>query len=65
MSSDIKRFDGTYSNFIEKMKYVLTSKKEKAAFPDNETFADCLRTKNIYAMLPRYKAYLFETPGKR
>ena len=42
------------------MKYVLTSKKEKAAFPDNETFADCLRTKNIYAMLPRYKAYLFE-----
>ena len=60
MSSDIKRFDGTYSNFIEKMKYVLTSKKEKAAFPDNETFADCLRTKNIYAMLPRYKAYLFE-----
>lgn len=27
---------------------------------DNETFADCLRTKNIYAMLPRYKAYLFE-----
>ena len=60
MSPDIKRFDGTYSNFIEKMKYVLTSKKEKAAFPDNETFADCLRTKNIYAMLPRYKAYLFE-----
>lgn len=54
MSSDIKRFDGTYSNFIEKMKYVLTSKKEKAAFPDNETFADCLRTKNIYAN----KAYL-------
>lgn len=34
--------------------------EEKAAFPDNETFADCLRTKNIYAMLPRYKAYLFE-----
>lgn len=60
MSSDIKRFDGTYSNFIEKMKYVLTSKKEKAAFPDNDTFADRLRTKNIYAMLPRYKAYLFE-----
>lgn len=60
MSSDIKRFDGTYSSFIEKMKYVLTSKKEKAAYPDNKTFADCLRTKNIYAMLPRYKAYLFE-----
>lgn len=34
--------------------------KGKGRIPDNETFADCLRTKNIYAMLPRYKAYLFE-----
>lgn len=60
LSSDIKRFDGTYNMFIEKMKYVLTSKKEKAAFPTDEVFAEGLRTKNIYAMPPRYKAYLFE-----
>lgn len=60
LSSDIKRFDGTYSLFIDKMKYVLTAKKEKAAFPDDDAFAEGLRTKNIYAMPPRYKAYLFE-----
>ena len=46
--------------FIEKLKYVLTSKKEKAAFPDDEAFAEGLKNKNIYAMPPRYKAYLFE-----
>lgn len=60
LCSDIKRLDGTYEQFVEKMKYVLSSKKEKAAFPDDEAFAEGLRKKNIYAMLPRYKAYLFE-----
>lgn len=58
--ADIKRFDGTYDMFVEKMKYVLTSKKEKSAFPDDDAFTEGLRTKNIFAMLPRYKAYLFE-----
>ena len=60
LSSDIKRFDGTYNMFLEKLKYVLSSKKEKAAFPDDEAFAEGLKNKNIYAMPPRYKAYLFE-----
>lgn len=48
LSSDIKRFDGTDNMFIEKLKYVLTSKKEKAAFPDDEAFAEGLKNKNIY-----------------
>lgn len=38
----------------------LSIKKEKAAFPDDEAFAEGLKNKNIYAMPPRYKAYLFE-----
>lgn len=45
LSSDIRRFDGTYNMFIEKLKYVLTSKKEKAAFPDDEAFAEGLKTR--------------------
>lgn len=60
LSFDIKRFDGTYDNFIEKMKYVLTNKKEKASFPEDETFADHFQSKNIYAMPSRYKAYIFD-----
>lgn len=60
LCSDIKRLDGTYDHFIEKVKYVLTNKKEKAAFPTDEAFAEGLRYKNIYAMPTRYKAYIFE-----
>lgn len=60
LSADVKRFDGTFENFIEKMKYVLTNKNEKAAFPDNETFAEHFQSKNIYAMPSRYKAYIFD-----
>ena len=60
LCNDIKRLDGTYDSFLEKMKYVLGSKKEKAAFPTDEDFAEGLKTKNIYTMPTRYKAYIFE-----
>lgn len=60
LCNDIRRLDGTYEQFLDKMRYILASKKEKAAFPTDEEFAEGLRTKNIYAMPPRYKAYLFE-----
>lgn len=60
LATDIKRFDGTFDLFIEKMKFVLTSKKEKAAFPDDDTFVNRFQTKNIYSMPPRYKAYIFD-----
>ena len=60
LCNDIRRLDGTYEHFIDKMRYILASKKEKASFPTDEEFAEGLRTKNIYAMPSRYKAYLFE-----
>lgn len=60
LCNDIKRLDGTYENFLEKMRYILANKKEKAAFPTDEEFVDGLKHKNIYAMPSRYKAYLFE-----
>src|SRR5699024_11326885 len=60
LCNDIKRLDGTYDSFLEKMKYVLGSKKEKAAFPTDEDFAEGLKAKNIYTMPTRYKAYIFE-----
>jgi len=58
--SDVSRLDGTLDNFVDKIKYILSSKKEKARFPDDTEFASGLLQKNIYKMLPRYKAYLFE-----
>ena len=60
LANDVRRLDETWDNFIEKIKYILSSKKEKARFPDNTEFAEGLFQKNIYKMPPRYKAYLFE-----
>ena len=58
--ADVKRLDGTLNEFEEKVKYVLSSKKEKAAFPSDEEFANCFRAKNVYLMPPRYRAYILE-----
>ena len=60
LANDVNRFDGTWDNFINKMNYVLSSKKGKARFPYDSEFAEGLLQKNIYKMPPRYKAYLFE-----
>lgn len=57
---DVKRLDGTFDRFEEKVKFVLASKKEKASFPTDEEFANCFRTKNIYLMPPRYRSYILE-----
>ena len=60
LANDVSRLDGTWDDFINKFKYLLSSKKEKARFPDDTEFAEGLLQKNVYKMLPRYKAYLFE-----
>lgn len=58
--ADVKRLDGTYDQLEEKVKFVLTAKKEKASFPTDEEFAACFRTKNVYLMPPRYRSYILE-----
>jgi len=60
LANDVYRFDGTWGNFTNKIKYLLSAKKEKARFPDDTEFAEGLLQKNIYKMPPKYKAYLFE-----
>lgn len=35
---EIIRYDGTGDNYVEKLKYALLSKKERARFPDDEEF---------------------------
>ena len=60
LNREIKRFDGTYNNYVSKMKYVLTSKKESGRYPDDEEFRTALSEKQVYLMRGRYKNYLFE-----
>ena len=60
LNREIHRYDGTYDNYVEKMKYALTSKKESGRFPDDREFSTALSEKQVYLMRGRYKNYLFE-----
>lgn len=57
---EIVRMDGSEENYAEKFKYVLLSKKERARYPSDEEFTECMSTRNIYGMNPKNKLYLFE-----
>ncbi len=60
LNREIYRFDGTYDNYIEKMKFALISKRESGRFPEDEEFLTALSEKQVYLMRGRYKNYLFE-----
>lgn len=59
LHKEILRDDGK-SNYLEKMKYVLRSKKERSRFPDDNEFAEAVGTKPIYSMNSKNKVYLME-----
>jgi len=59
LANDVSRLGGT-DNFVNKMKYILTSKEGKARFPKDDEFDAGLLCKNVYQMPKQYKAYLFE-----
>ncbi|MBR4901994.1 MAG: DUF4268 domain-containing protein [Victivallales bacterium] len=60
LNREIHRYDGTYNNYIEKMKFALTSKKQSGRFPDDQEFAIALSEKQVYLMRGHFKNYLFE-----
>lgn len=57
---EIVRYDGTEDNYIEKFKYAILSKKERARFPDNTEFIDNLGKRQVYRMNAKNKIYIFE-----
>lgn len=60
LAHDINRLDEKNIQYVDKMKFLLASRKEKSRFPDDNEFSKGLFEKNIYKMTSRYKAYLFE-----
>ena len=60
LNREIHRYDGTYDNYVEKLKFALTTKKESGRFPDDKEFETALSEKQVYLMRGRYKNYLFE-----
>ena len=57
---EIMRYDGTETDYVEKFKYALLSKKERARFPDDEEFADSFISKPVYLMNSKNKVYILE-----
>ena len=45
LDREIFRYDGSYDNYVEKMIFALTSKKESGRFPDDQEFANALSEK--------------------
>lgn len=60
LHKEILRCDGTEEQYLEKLKYTLLSKKDRARFPDDEEFAEAFGTKQIYQMNAKNKRYIME-----
>ncbi len=57
---DIVNYDGTESNYLEKFKFALLSKKDRSRFPNDEEFGNCFVSRNVYDMNSKNKVYLLE-----
>ena len=57
---EIIRMDNSEDRYVEKFKYALLSKKDRARFPSDGKFTECIVTRNIYSMNSKNKLYLFE-----
>lgn len=57
---EIVRYDGSEDSYVEKFKYALLSKKEKARFPDDNEFVIRFAQRQVYQMNSKNKIYIFE-----
>lgn len=60
LNRDVLRFDGTAARYVEKLNWILIHKKDRNRFPDNSEFAEAVRTRQVYKMPSRNKAYILE-----
>lgn len=57
---EIIRYEGNDTAYVEKLKYALLSKKEKARFPDDEEFSAGFTDRQVYQMNSKNKIYILE-----
>lgn len=60
LHKEIIRYDGSDNEYVEKFKYALLSKTERGRFPRDDEFTAALKTRPIYLMNIKNKAYIFE-----
>ncbi len=57
---EIVRYDGTEANYVEKYKFALLNKREKARFPDDVEFRAEFSSRQVYLMNRKNKVYMLE-----
>ena len=57
---EIVRYDGSEDNYVNKVKYALVTKKERARFPGDEEFSQAFVDRAIYQMNSKNKIYILE-----
>lgn len=57
---EIVRYDGSEDNYVEKVKYALVTKKERARFPGDEEFSQAFVDRAVYQMNSKNKIYILE-----
>ena len=57
---EIVRYDGTENDYVEKFKFALLAKKEKARFPNDSEFGGSFTTRQVYQMNKKNKIYILE-----
>ncbi len=60
LHKEIMRYDNTPESYVEKFKFALLSKKERARFPEDEEFALTFSERQIYLMNSKNKIYILE-----
>jgi len=60
LHKEIIRYDGSSDQYLEKYKFAMLSKRERARFPDDEEFAQAFSTKPLYHLKGKNRHYLFE-----
>lgn len=60
LHKEIIRYDGTENQYLEKMKYALLTKKERARFPNDRDFRNAFASKQVFLMNSKNKKYILE-----
>lgn len=57
---EITRYEANDEGYLEKFKYALLSKKERARFPDDDEFSERFTDRQVYLMNSKNKIYIME-----
>ena len=60
LHKEIIRYDGTTDDYVDKFKYALLAKGERARFPTDDEFSKALVERPIYKMNSKNKVYILE-----